>query len=252
MLAKDPSSRWKPHGGSTQRWNVPFFAAALVACAACSPTASSVPFPNADPEGPEVYYYGNASFGGKTLPVEERSAKPADPPKKKADKPAPSAKTEETSKDAEVGATSNTATPEASLPEASWDKLPGTYRGTDTLTIDVQGLPKRVETDDKAKFVVERIDGEKDRFNFKIVDSQNGGDLCSVVGTAKKSQIEFESAQSCLDEILGLPMKALLQSGTAKLEGRKLTVTYDIKLEIDGPRGPQSGSIAYRFDGDRE
>src|SRR5688572_16082 len=119
MPAANPPFDSKPHGVSTLRRNASFLVAACIACVACSPTTSSVPFPNADPEGPEVYYYGNASWGGKTLPVEGRSAKPAAQPKKKAEKPESNAKGEGKSKDAEVSATASTATPEASLPEAS-------------------------------------------------------------------------------------------------------------------------------------
>jgi hypothetical protein len=84
------------------------------------------------------------------------------------------------------------------------------------------------------------------------VDSQSGSDLCAVTGTAKKNAIEFEPGQSCLDTILGLPMTAELESGSAKLDGKQLVVDYVIELEIESPRGTIDGSIVYHFGGTQE
>lgn len=224
-------------------------ASGLLFAIACSPAVSSVPFANADPEGPDVYYYGDARGGGKTLPKDgdERTERAA--PKK----PEPTSPTPAAEPVASASASpAASATPEANLPEASWEKLPGTYRGTDTLTIEVPGFPTRVEKDDKAKLVVASDDDHKDRFTFDIIDSQNGTSLCSVVGVAKKSRIEFEPAQSCLEEILGLPMTAKLESGSATLHDKTLTVDYEIQLELDSANGPQPGRIGYHFAGDRE
>jgi hypothetical protein len=217
----------------------------------CSPAASTVPLSNAQPEGPEVYFYGDARRGGKVLPEDADDEAAAGPARAEPSKPRKEAEKAEPAAEAAPSASAS-SDPAANLPEVAWEKLPGDYRGTDTLTIDVDGLPQRVETDEKAKFVVETKDEKQAQYVFKIVDSQNGGDLCSVVGTAKRTAVEFEAGQSCLAEILGLPMKATLESGSATLSGSKLTVTFSIELAIDTPRGTQDGAIAYKFEGDRQ
>lgn len=127
--------------------------------------------------------------------------------------------------------------------------LPGEYVGTDTVTIRIDGVPERVEEDPNAKLIV---DAAGDGFTFRIVDSQNGGDLCSVGGKAVGQQIEFEAGQECLQEILGLPMKATLTSGSATLNDGTLLVEYEIELEIDTPAGATDGEIDYRFKGEKQ
>jgi hypothetical protein len=221
----------------------------------CSPGASASPLANADPEGPEVYFYGDATHGGKRLPdpVAARapagSEEPTPPtPRKIEESEDEEAESEADESEREEGDAG--AAPAAKLGAVSFEKLPGSYRGTDTLKIRVDGAPEQVQTDDKAKLSVESK--EKDEYVFKIVDSQNGSDLCAVIGKPKRDAIEFEPGQSCLEQILGIPMTATLESGKATLVRGLLRVDYSIALEIDAPNGPQEGHIDYHFEGRRE
>jgi hypothetical protein len=227
----------------------------------CAPAASSTPLANAAPEGPEVYFYGDASRGGKDLGEQAGAGAKSEAvsaTRSQGDSKTASGKTDKltsaTHAQASDGDTpSGSAHETASLPAASFEDLPGQYAGNDRLAIDIDGAPERVETDDAAKLTVEKSgDGKPDEYVFSIVDSQSGNDLCSVTGVAKKQAIEFEPGQSCLDTILGLPMEAKLASGSAKLDGKDLVVDYAIDLEIDSPRGTLDGKINYHFAGTRE
>lgn len=220
--------------------------------AGCAPAASSTPLANAAPEGHDVYFYGDAR-GGKDLPQDDdgNSKESATKPSAKATASAETS-AKPASTEAPVASASATSTEAAKLPPLSFTDLPGRYKGTDTLTIEIEGMPKRVEKDDGAKLTVEKDDGTPDSFVFKIVDSGSGADLCAVKAVAKEKGLEFESGQSCLETILGLEMTAKLESGSAKLDGKKLTVDYGIELEIDGPDGTMDGRIDYHFEGTRE
>jgi hypothetical protein len=227
------------------------------ALANCMPAASATPLHNAAPEGPNVYFYGDASRGGKNLEgddseepkpsttvasSEPKKVGPSEPPRPKAD----------AGDDAEDGKADEKPDEAANLPARSFADLPGRYAGTDTLKINIDGSAERVETDDGAKLTVEKVDGKPDSYVFKIVDSQSGTDLCAVTGVAKKHALEFEPGQSCLKTILGLPMTAKLESGRAKLDGKELVVDYVIELDVEGPRGSIDGQIDYHFGGTRE
>jgi hypothetical protein len=222
----------------------------------CAPAASTAPLANAEPEGPDVYFYGDASNGGKDVPeTDSEQSKPeaaasATSPSEKGEN-GKAAGSSKSTKSNDAADEAGEAT--ASLPVKSFADLPGRYAGTDTLKINVDGTPERVETDDGAKLTVEKAaDGRTDAYVFKIVDSQSGSDLCSVTGVAKKRAIEFEPGQTCLDTILGVPMTAKLTSGSAKLDGKKLVVDYVIDLEVDAPQGAVEGKIDYHFGGTRE
>lgn len=232
---------------ATRRSVVALFGIVL---ANCAPAASAVPLANAEPEGPDVYFYGDASNGGKDLPEDAPGTRPEP-------KPAKPAATQPKAPTAEQPARADASGPEAddaaNVPQTGFAALPGRYAGTDTLKINIDGAPERVETDDAAKLTVEKPDDAKpDAYVFKIVDSQSGADLCSVTGVAKQRKIEFEPGQTCLETILGVSMTATLVSGTARLDGKQLVVDYTIELEVDSPRGPVEGRIDYHFAGTRE
>lgn len=235
-----------------------------VAAASCGSRPSLVPLSNAEPEGNDVYFYGDASQGGKTRADAQQGdekpvAKSQSAKRSTAERSGPTApaskgdseKGDAKADDAEKGeGAKDDAAEQAALPKLDATKLPGTYAGTDTLKIRLDGTPDRVETDPDAKLKVEA--GDADTFAFQILDSRSGDALCSVDGTVVDGKLHFEPGQDCLETILGIPMTATLKSGTAKLEGEKLTIDWDIELEVDAPGGSRDGSIGYHFEGNKE
>jgi hypothetical protein len=249
----------------SQRWTLLVSVLLPLSGMACAASASAVPLADAEPAGFDVYYYGNAAPGGKELPTDGNEPAALQAKRKEAEARASTAKAAssaaansavensdkekaEKEKAAKADTPGADAKPTTALPPLDWA---GSYRGTDTVTIRLDDVPERVETDEKAKLVVE-AGGDAGKFVFKIVDSQNGGDLCSVKGHVNEQQVEFEAGQTCLNQILGVEMKATLTGGNATLAGKTLSVNFAIAVEFETSDDTFRGVIDYHFEGQRE
>lgn len=238
---------------SPARFSGSLSVAAFVAFGCVS--ASQTPLANAEAEGHDVYYYGDASMGGKELPEDEEQkasspTKKATPTKTVADKadPKPDAVEDREPKEDETEEGKDGEAKEAAKGPVT--ARAGTYEGSDTVTIRMRGMPERVEEDPNASMRVEAK--EPGKLVFKIIDSNSGDPLCSVNGKAEGSRVNFEPGQTCLSEILGAPMNATLTTGSASFDGDHLQVDFEIDLELETPAGPVEGEILYHFEGKRK
>jgi hypothetical protein len=120
----------------------------------------------------------------------------------------------------------------------------GEYIGSDDTKTKVAGA-ERNEHDDKAKTRVEvRPNGE---LAFTFVSSSDGTDICTLIATAKGKDATFAAGQPCWAGG-GSNASGKLTKGSAKFDGKKLTIDMEFDLQI----GPVSGTLVYRFVGNRK
>jgi hypothetical protein len=137
----------------------------------------------------------------------------------------------------------------ANKAESGTSIAPGTFRGTDWVTIDLPGFPADEQVDDKARVVLAKLDGES-RYSFTVLDTNSGSELCSVEGAAANELIVFEPGQSCFGGILGIPMESALYEGEGRINEGSLEVTLGIELTVLSPDGDDlTGDLSYRFEG---
>lgn len=126
---------------------------------------------------------------------------------------------------------------------------PGTYKGTDWVTIDLPGFPGSEQVDDKARIVLAAVSGSS-RLSFTVLDTNSGNELCSVEGAVVNDLIAFDPNQSCFEGILGVPMRTSLYEGEGRMTDGGLEVTLGIELTLTSPDGDEIvGDLSYRFEG---
>jgi hypothetical protein len=213
---------------------------------ACAMSASKVPLDNANPEGPDIYFYGTPDHGGKSLKQTGEGDAPHKPlvlPKPpslvKAKKVAKVKKKTKATR-ADAGASVG----DGGAVDAQWA---GRYAGTDTVIVSFPGIPPDPQVDDNAKMDVVRL--SDDRLSVSVVDSQRGVPLCTVEGDFEEGNIELDDGQECFSDMLGIPVDTSLQGGTGTIDGEKLTVDFVVEMSIDTPSGLIEGGIDYHFEG---
>lgn len=128
---------------------------------------------------------------------------------------------------------------------------PGTYKGTDWVTISLPGLPEDEQVDDAARVVLTAL-GKPNRYSFAVLDTRTGDELCEIEGTAKNTLIAFDEDQTCFAGILGVPMEATMTTGIATISGGELSVSLSVELSVNTPNGELSGELDYRFEGKKQ
>lgn len=195
----------------------------------------------------DVYLYG------------AHAAAPADPPElvseQRGDEPSASG----TEREGRVATKPSRAKPastktvveqDGGLPEPGALALePGTYEGTDWVTIDLPGLPGNEQVDEKARVLLAIAPGES-RLSFTVLDTNSGSELCKVEGAVVNDLVAFEAGQACFEGILGVPMQTALYEGEGRIGDGRLVVTLGIELTITSPDGDEvAGDLSYRFEG---
>jgi hypothetical protein len=221
--------------------------ATLVGAAACAVAVSQTPLANSEPAGNDVYFYGPHGHGGKTPSTnsEAEAKNNTKPPVKLPHTPSmttavalkesPKVHVPEIELDADAGA----------LPPAL--DVAGRYAGTDTVTILLAGSPSDPQVDENAKIDVKEV-GEQ-RVSVTVVDSSQGTPLCTIEGKINGGEVAFDPGQDCFTQILGIPAEAHTTNGTAKIVADKLTVDFEVALEIAAPGATLEGSVDYHFEG---
>ena len=125
-------------------------------------------------------------------------------------------------------------------------KWAGEYVGSDLTTTRFEGMPERVQPDDKARTRVE--EPKPGEVVLVVVDSSNGNPLCSLNADATLGKATIRADQSCFGSE---GMTATVVEGDAKLEGDRLVFDVQIAVEVDAGDVSMSGEIAYHFDGKR-
>lgn len=128
-------------------------------------------------------------------------------------------------------------------PSAAAITYAGEYIGSDDTNTSIAGQTQS-EHDDKAKTRVEvRPSGE---LAFTFVSSSDGTDICTLTATAKGKDATFPAGQPCWATGGGASGK--LKKGTAKFDGKKVTIDMSFDISI----GPATGSLTYKFTGTRK
>lgn len=125
-------------------------------------------------------------------------------------------------------------------------KWAGEYVGSDLTTTRFEGMPERVQPDDKARTRVE--EPKPGEVVLVVVDSSNGTPLCSLNADATGAKATIRADQSCFGSE---GMTATVVEGDAKLEGDRLVFDVQIAVEVDAGDVSMDGEIAYHFDGKR-
>ncbi len=125
-------------------------------------------------------------------------------------------------------------------------KWAGEYVGSDLTTTRFEGMPERVQPDDKARTKVE--EPKAGHVVLIVVDSSNGTPLCSLDADATGTTATIRADQSCF---ASEGMTASVTDGNARLEGDRLIFDVQIAVEVDAGDVSMSGEIAYHFDGKR-
>lgn len=217
-----------------------------VLIAACAPDASRTPLSSPVVPHHDVYFYGPSGVSKQPRARAQRRRPPRQPAKEIQAQGADAGSTEA---DAEGEHTASSATERDQ--EQAAESRSGTYRGSDRVIINFDGLPEQAQDDDAAKVRVELQDADKQRYAVSVLDSNTDNPLCTVEGELEDQRIEFTPDQTCFAGILGAPMKAKLLSGEASFEGEKLQVELEVSLELSAPGATLDGSLLYSFEGRR-
>lgn len=224
---------------------------ALLLLVGCSPAVSTAPLPNARPEGPETYFYGEAKRGGKSLPDSAAAErKPVVLPTPPAlHKKQPGAKSDT------VAQSEPRVSPKPVIEDAGASSPPpaiaGRYLGTDTVVIEFPGIPAEPQVDDKAIVDIKQREGEH-AYTLVVVASNTGEPLCSIDGQWRESELQFDAGQSCFEAILGIPLDANLLGGSAEFDGNRIEVEFQLELSLVTPGGTLEGNVDYSFEGTKE
>lgn len=128
-------------------------------------------------------------------------------------------------------------------PSAAAITYAGEYVGSDDTNTSIAGQTQN-EHDDKAKTRVEvRPSGE---LAFTFVSSSDGTDICTLTATPKGKDATFPAGQPCWATGGGASGK--LKKGTAKFDGKKVTIDMVFDLQV----GPATGTLTYKFTGTRK
>ncbi len=122
----------------------------------------------------------------------------------------------------------------------------GRVRGERSTTTRFEGMPERVQPDDKARTRVE--EPKPGEVVLVVVDSSNGNPLCSLNADATGGKATIRADQSCF---ASEGMTATVVEGDAKLDGDRLVFDVQIAVEVDAGDISMDGEIAYHFDGKR-
>jgi hypothetical protein len=125
-------------------------------------------------------------------------------------------------------------------------KWAGEYVGSDLTTTRFEGMPERVQPDDKARTRVE--EPKPGQIVLVVVDSSNGNPLCTLNADATGTTATIHADQSCFGSE---GMSATVVDGDAKLEGDRLVFDVQVAVEVDAGDVSMEGEIAYHFDGKR-
>lgn len=133
--------------------------------------------------------------------------------------------------------------------EASRGKaIAGVYRGTDWVTIDLPGFPENEQVDEKARVTLRKVN-DAGVYDFTVLDTNTGAELCSVEATLTGELLAFEPGQTCFEGILGIPMEATLYEGEGRVANGRLKVTLGVEMTVSGTQAEVSGDLSYRFEG---
>jgi hypothetical protein len=145
---------------------------------------------------------------------------------------------------ADAGASDAGAGEPSSAVAVKWE---GEYVGSDVTTTNLEGLSRSVQPDDKARTRVEDKGGG--RVVFIIVDSSNGNPLCTVKANTSGDRATIEPNQDCFSTA---EADVTIQSGSAGLQGDRLTLDLEAALESASADMKVTGTIAYHFEGKRQ
>lgn len=137
--------------------------------------------------------------------------------------------------------------PEQESPQKS-RSIAGIYRGTDWVTIDLPGFPENEQVDPKARVTLRKVN-DAGLYDFTVLDTNSGAELCSVEATLTGELLAFEPGQSCFDGILGIPMDTTLYEGEGRVVNGTLEVTLGVEMTVSGTETEISGDLSYRFEG---
>ncbi len=204
-------------------------------------------FPNSARTKGDVYLYGDHSTG--------RSADEDEPASELVEADAPS----EALTEKESAASDSKQTPSASKEAPDGEEVdvelevtaitPGTYRGTDWVTIDLPGFPGSEQVDDKARVVVAAL-ADSSRLTFTVLDTNSGNELCTVEAELIDALMAFDAGQACFGGILGVPMETSVYEGEGRTANGILEVSLSVELTLTSPDGDEIvGDLSYRFEG---
>lgn len=126
----------------------------------------------------------------------------------------------------------------------------GDYRGDDVSAYRLSGLPDRTEKDPNARVNV-RAAGDK-KFDFALVDSSNGKDICVLRGTLEGRTATIENGQSCFEQdTTAASASATVTRGTATFENERLVLDLTLDFELLLGDDEHAGTLEYHFDGTR-
>jgi hypothetical protein len=146
----------------------------------------------------------------------------------------------------DAGAAPAPSTP-SSAPATGTVDFVGNYAGLDVSVYRVDGTQIREEKDPKALMSVKK---NGSRLAVVIVASNTGDPLCTLNGDQKGDTVTLASGQQC-PEPRNPFLGANVASGSAKLQGTKLTVDITFEANIDFEGEQHKGSVEYHFEGTR-
>ena len=189
---------------------------------------------------------GAEDWALSTTPAADKRARSVSPSE---DKPEPEAKEprvakkEKKNEESDAGEAKLALGGDAGAPERPFAQWVGRYEGKDTATTRFGGNPEKVEHDPNAVLRVDDADGYK----IVIVDSNTGGDSCSMSATPDGAVLKIDDDAECFSSG---PAVGSVVSGTAARRGDEIIFDMAIIIRVDSLEGALEGSLDYHFEGE--
>lgn len=137
------------------------------------------------------------------------------------------------------------APPKAEAPQIVFA---GAYVGTDRATVKMPGGPPQTQNDPKARITV--AESKPGLIAITLIDSTNGSTICTLSAKTQGNRADVAPGQACFGT--GSPeVKSVVKSGTATVNGNRLTFDMLIEMELELEGRQAQGSIDYHFEGTR-
>jgi hypothetical protein len=123
----------------------------------------------------------------------------------------------------------------------------GSYSGNDTTLKRLVDQGEEREDDPNAKVTIQAK--SEQQVDITIVDSGNGGPICTMRADITGSIARIGRDQECFSEATAT---ASVSSGSARLDGNRLTLELVLDYEEESETGSRTGKIDYHFEGSRK